>query len=90
MATPVVITLVAVAVGTLAAAALLIVALARTANRTARDLVVLRDRLEPDLDALRRDVEVTQAELARLETTRRGDVPGPPPLPPDLDREPGR
>lgn len=90
MATPVVITLVAVAVGTLAAAALLIVALARTANRTARDLVVLRDRLEPDLDALRRDVEVTQAELARLETTRRGDVAGPPPLPPDLDREPGR
>ena len=85
MATPVVVTLVVVVVGTLLAAVLLILVLARTATRVARDLVVLRDRLEPDLDALRRDVEVTHAELARLETTRQGDVEGPPPLPPGVD-----
>ena len=87
MATPVVVTLVVVAVATVLTLVALVVLLARSVGQVAGDLVALRDGIEPDLDALRRDVEVTRAELARLERTREGTPDeGPPPLPPGAGR----
>ncbi len=86
MATPVVVTLVLVAVGTLLAVVLLIIGLARRASRAARELSALQARIGPELEALQRDAAVTRLELARLEATRATPASGPPPVPPDLGR----
>lgn len=86
MATPVVVTLVLVAVGTLLAVVLLIVGLARRAARAARELSALQARIAPELEALQRDAAITRLELDRLEATRATRGTGPPPVPPDLGR----
>lgn len=66
MATPAVIVVVTVALATLVALGLTIVYLLqhlRTMTATLRDL---QDRLDPTLQQLSRDAEITSAELARV------------------------
>jgi hypothetical protein len=69
VATPTIVVLVLVALGSLGALVALVLLLTRRVGAVAADLQELQRRLGPTLERLRQDVEVTNRELDRVSRT---------------------
>ena len=69
MSLPVVLSLAAAAVVTVVALVVIVVSVVRSMRELGRDLLVIRERVLPDLERLQRDAEVTAAELDRVSTS---------------------
>jgi hypothetical protein len=82
VATPTIVVLVLVALGSLGALVALVLLLTRRVGAVATDLQALQRRIGPTLERLRQDVEVTNRELDRVSRTLdhvEDDATSPPP-----------
>jgi hypothetical protein len=82
VATPTLVVLVAVALGSVGVLVWLVVVLSRRVTAVAADVQDLQRRLGPTLERLRQDVDVTNRELERVgRTLDRAQADGPPSSP---------
>jgi hypothetical protein len=82
VATPTLVVLVAVALGSVGLLVWLVVVLSRRVTAVAADVQDLQRRLGPTLERLRQDVDVTNRELERVgRTLDRAEADGPPSSP---------